>query len=101
MPGHCDPPQEYRFKPGQSGNPAGRPKGSVSLTRLIREELERDGEDAARQLIRAAIDKAKAGSWRHLKEIIDRIDGPIAHHVEARLSDCVFKAIDNQAADFV
>src|SRR5690348_9421829 len=24
--GHCRPPIEHRFRPGQSGNPAGRPK---------------------------------------------------------------------------
>ena len=100
MPGHCDPPKEHRFKPGQSGNPVGRPKGSVSFVRLIREELERDGEDAARELIRTAIDKAKEGSWRHLKELIDRVDGPVAHRIEG-LHETPFKAIDKAAADLV
>jgi hypothetical protein len=27
MPGYCDPPAEYRYKEGQSGNPKGGPKG--------------------------------------------------------------------------
>src|SRR4051794_1989919 len=26
--GYCRPPQDHQFKPGQSGNPRGRPRGS-------------------------------------------------------------------------
>lgn len=33
------PPRDTRFKPGQSGNPTGRPKGSVSFQTLIEQEL--------------------------------------------------------------
>ena len=28
--GYCKPPKEHQFKPGQSGNPGGRPKGNSS-----------------------------------------------------------------------
>lgn len=101
MPGHCDPPREHRFKPGQSGNPTGRPKGSVSLSRLIREELEANGAEAAREVIRAAIDKAKAGSVQHLKVFLDRIDGPMVQRIEGELSGGAFKAICKEAADKV
>ena len=34
-----NPPVANRFKPGQSGNPSGRAKGAVSLTKLVREAL--------------------------------------------------------------
>lgn len=39
MAGYKDPPKHTRFKPGQSGNPAGRPKRPdiASLDRLISE----------------------------------------------------------------
>lgn len=33
--GYGKPPKAYQFKPGQSGNPKGRPKGPGSLHKLI------------------------------------------------------------------
>ncbi len=33
------PPTATQFKPGQSGNPSGRPKGSRNLTTVLRHEL--------------------------------------------------------------
>ena len=38
------PPEQHKFKPGQSGNPNGRPKGSKNLATLIR-ELENEDFD--------------------------------------------------------
>ena len=35
------PPKRTQFKPGQSGNPAGRPKGSISLKTKIDKELQK------------------------------------------------------------
>jgi hypothetical protein len=37
--GYRKPPRNTRFKPGQSGNPKGRPRGSKNLITLIDEEL--------------------------------------------------------------
>jgi Family of unknown function (DUF5681) len=37
--GYARPPQHTRFKPGRSGNPKGRPKGSKNFSTLFSEEL--------------------------------------------------------------
>jgi len=47
--GYRRPPVHTRFKPGQSGNPSGRPKGAQNLKtlfdRILREEISlREGE---------------------------------------------------------
>lgn len=39
--GYRRPPRRTRFKPGQSGNPQGRPKGLKSLSQLVSRELDR------------------------------------------------------------
>lgn len=41
QPMRGDPPHEYRFRPGESGNPAGRPRGSKNFSTLVRRELDR------------------------------------------------------------
>jgi hypothetical protein len=39
--GYRRPPKGARWKPGQSGNPKGRPKGSRSLATILKEELDK------------------------------------------------------------
>ena len=58
------------FKAGQSGNPAGRPKGARNKTTLAIESL-LDGE--AEELTRKVISKAKEGDMTALKLCLDRL----------------------------
>lgn len=39
--GYCRPPAEHRFKPGHSGNPKGRPKGSRNIATIVADVLAR------------------------------------------------------------
>jgi hypothetical protein len=61
------------FKPGKSGNPAGKPKGSRNATTLAMEAL-LDGESDA--LTRKAIELAKGGDMAALRLCLDRIMPP-------------------------
>ena len=65
--------QRNRFQKGQSGNPNGRPKGSLNATTLAAQAL-LDGE--AETLTRKAIDLAKAGDLAALRLCMDRLLPP-------------------------
>lgn len=42
--GYGRPPKDHQFKPGQSGNPRGRPKGSRGLKQVVRAALDDEVE---------------------------------------------------------
>jgi hypothetical protein len=61
------------FKPGKSGNPAGKPKGSRNQITLAIEAL-LDGEGEA--LTKKAIELAKTGDMQALRLCLDRLVPP-------------------------
>ncbi len=40
--GYCKPSKLTQFKPGESGNPKGRPKGSKNLSTVLQDMLDQD-----------------------------------------------------------
>jgi hypothetical protein len=62
-----------RFKPGQSGNPSGRPKGSRNATTVALERL-LDGQ--AEALTSKAVELALSGDMAALRLCMDRILPP-------------------------
>lgn len=67
------PKQLTPFKPGKSGNPAGRPKGARNKTTMAIEAL-LEGE--AEELTRKAIEMAKGGDGPALRMCLDRLAPP-------------------------
>lgn len=64
---------DTRFKPGQSGNPSGKPKGSLNrVTLAIQSLLDDEGEE----LTRKAIELAKDGDLTALRLCLERICPP-------------------------
>ena len=68
------------FQSGQSGNPAGRPKGARGKATIMAEGM---FEGEAQEVIRAAIDRAKSGDVAAIRVCLDRIaprkrDRPVA-----------------------
>lgn len=57
------------FKPGESGNPKGRPKGIVDRRARYLEIIEQYGD----KLVEKAIEKAFWGNEQMLKLLLDRI----------------------------
>jgi len=79
--GYCRPPEHSRFKPGQSGNRRGRPKGACNIETEIREELlstinvkengRRKKMSSIRALIRRLKEKGFAGDVRSASKLIE------------------------------
>ncbi len=59
-----------RFKPGESGNPKGRPAGSKNAALAA---LDAIGEGAAQDLLQTVIDKAKGGDMMAARILLDRV----------------------------
>ena len=80
-----------RFKKGQSGNPAGRPKGTKDKRTAIRSLLE--GKQA--ELVEKAVELALAGDTTALKLCLDRCMAPI----RARDPEVIFEIQGQTLAD--
>ncbi len=61
------------FEPGQSGNPAGKPKGARHKTTILAEKLMADDAEA---VVQQVVDKAKAGDMTAARLVLDRIAPP-------------------------
>jgi hypothetical protein len=67
-----------RFRPGKSGNPKGRPRGSVGLTEALRRRLAEEGEDGrslADRLAETLIGLALGGDLKAIQVLADRVEG--------------------------
>jgi hypothetical protein len=69
--------KEHQWKPGQSGNPGGRPK-----TKQVRDALQKlVNELGLEPAVRAIYTKAAEGDVAAFREIADRLDGKVAQPI--------------------
>lgn len=72
------------FKPGQSGNPGGRPKGT-SITTILNRKLDEldpdDGKSRAEKVAEVIVREALAGDYRFVDMLLNRTEGKIADKV--------------------
>lgn len=62
-----------KYKPGQSGNIKGRPKGAKSKKTLIRESLEQMLLESGDELVLKTLEMAKDGNRFLLEFVVDRV----------------------------
>lgn len=78
-------PPATAYKPGQSGNPAGKPKGARHhATRMVLALM----EGGAEEITQAVIDAAKGGDLAAARIVIDRLAPPMRERpIELPLPD--------------
>jgi len=90
--GYGRPPVAHQFKPGQSGNPKGRPNGSLNLATALEKELSRrvtikeNGQTRSITKFEAAIkqlvNKAASGDAKAIQFLVSLLNvsngGPLA-----------------------
>ena len=78
--GYKKPPKKHQFKPGQSGNPTGLPKGHVGLASRFKKLLlqkGKDGRELADLFVEHFVKEALKGKFSFAKEVLDRVDGKV------------------------
>jgi hypothetical protein len=77
----------HRWRKGQSGNPSGKRKGTVSLTTALKNVLAKgfNADKLALQIFNGAM----AGDAALVKVVLDRVDGTVAQQLDAHLSGFV------------
>lgn len=92
-PGYKKPPRHTQFKPGESGNPKGRPAGSKNVNTLIERELDqkvvvREGGRSVQLtkrevLVKQLVKKAIEGDHRSQQTLLKRDQELAAAHRSA------------------
>lgn len=87
--GYKTPPKKYRFKKGQSGNLKGKPPGTLSMAKKMRELLmeaiqTKDGKSmqAAEALARSIYKRAVSGNDKMSQLIWNYLDGMPKMHFD-------------------
>ena len=99
--GYGKPPKKTQFKPGQSGNPKGRPQRSRNLKTDLRDELRsivnvREGGREVRvtkqrAMVKSLIARAHQGDAKAMERLVDLIERLLEPQKEHQASDPLSK----------
>lgn len=87
-PNAADHLMPHRFQPGVSGNPSGRPKGTLNISGRLEKRLLKELKDGSMEIndvISALIREMKADPAKmttFILKLMDRDEGPVANTVE-------------------
>jgi hypothetical protein len=107
--GYGTPPEATRFKKGSSGNPKGRPRGSLNVrnlfTKISREKvvINENGQRKTVTKLEAAlkqmVNKAASGDIRALRETLELARDPEARQNMPGLQNPVSEELDQEVID--
>ncbi len=96
------------FKPGQSGNPKGRPKGVKTFGTLFKEAIKKIAKEkhikksqVEVDLVIRAIAEAKGGNFNYYKDIFDRVYGKSKEQVDLVLKGKDLKDIQTGVKEII
>lgn len=104
--GYCSPPKHTRFKKGQSGNPQGRPKGTLNmatvLERTLREKvvINENGRRKTVTKLKAALkqlsNKAASGELKALQLLAALVRSAEERAVQVPISKSALEEVDEK-----
>lgn len=107
--GYGRPPKHHQFKPGQSGNPSGRPKGARNFGSDLRDELaelvsikEGDGSvEVTRQraIVKVLVKAALEGDFRAVSTVLSLSSRAFAAEAEPKSDEMEFDPADQAIAE--
>ena len=104
--GYCNPPEHSRFKTGQSGNPRGRPKGTLNMATVLERTLREKvviHENGRRKIItklEAAIkqltNKAASGELKALQLLAALVRSAEERPIQAAVPNSALDEVDEK-----